>query len=253
MSQAGRGYNPDVPSSGVTEQLAEYLRRTTPFALAALLALASTGCRSTLEACYVGCVMWPRSWNDPKPHIDRSTTHCDALAGNVYEAENGDELRFAARSVELHHAGTTETRAWECRPNRLLHIAGPYRFEHEGLAKVESGGLVRWGARLYRPRGSPHVFPCETLPGARFLAPDGDTLAFETRDTVHWTTPAGATTLRVRCADRKITFPDRPDDEPATFITPADLPSSMADRPAFIDWNGRRFERTPDDGTGAGR
>src|SRR5205085_6302615 len=114
-------------------------------ALVASLAGALSGC-SVVDACAGLCAFGPdiaKSKLGPAPAIDRSTTHCDQLAGQTWVAENGDQLAFAASFVDWRHGGIAERRGWRCEVNRQVLLEGfastwqgTFAFQKDGTATL---------------------------------------------------------------------------------------------------------------------
>ena len=185
--------------------------RTARFLGILVVSAMAGGCYSVAEGGYVLCCMLPKykMEQEPPPPPDTSTTHCEALAGAVYTAENGDRLAFDAANVRWTHGGTTETRSWRCETNRRVVLSG-FDAEWKGTLRFLDDGMLRFHLQPFRIEGggSTHVFPCERVPGRTYFAESGDSLAFLDARTVRWTTAAGARTLTWSCAPMEITLHD---------------------------------------------
>lgn len=212
--------------------------------IAALLALllAGSGCEAVRYGCFNACLGASGGYKGTT-HVnrpDRSTTHCDALPGKVFRAENGDELSFREGRVEWKHGTATETRTWRCTPDRTLHIEG-FTPNYEGMAVEVETGVLHFAKAKYRivGGGSTYVFPCELLPGHTFFAETGETLTFAaTGKSVVWSRPVGGEkTLAWTCNDRDLRFRDGTVETAVPYVPEAS---------AFVRWNGVRFDKSLD-------
>lgn len=164
-----------------------------------------------LEGAYVCCIMAPqhRAKNPPRPP-DTSTTHCEALPGAVYVAENGDRFAFDATHVQWTHAGTPERRAWTCETNRRVVLSGFDR-DWKGTLWFLENGMVSFNNQPFHREGSGHVFPCERVAGRTYFAETNDSLAFLDSRTARWTTAAEARTVSWSCGPMRILLRDGTD------------------------------------------